>query len=107
MTDKERIDSLMEVRIELIALWPGCQWPINTIFPSNFVGDWESFPHLFKRLYWWERRKKSEFPSHIKYDDEVLKVRLFGCFDVMVESKKYPYGLPLELVLPAINKKID
>lgn len=33
MTVKE----LLEERYILENLWPGCQWPIGTIFPSSFA----------------------------------------------------------------------
>lgn len=82
----------MKPRYKLIALWPYCDDTIGTIFtpypierrvqiicPEGPKGTiipsdknrcasafYDQFPHLFKRLEWWEERKPEEMPEYAK-----------------------------------------
>lgn len=64
----------------------------NSIKAEILLEEIEKYPHLFKKLNWWEHRKKEDMPKKlickaIKDDTEVLEVKewdmeiLFGWTD--------------------------
>ena len=76
-------EELMVPRYEVIADYPGSTYPIGTIFTSmsnGFVrymldGDkhstnglnLEKYPHLFRRMLWWEQRSVEDMPKRLKH----------------------------------------
>ena len=76
-------EELMVPRYEVIADYPGSTYPIGTIFTSmsnGFVrymldGDKHStnglnldkYPHLFRRMLWWEQRSVEDMPKRLKH----------------------------------------
>ena len=90
---------LMTPRFEVIANYPKMMYSLNQIlyctseYQSSFFSE---FPHLFKKLNWWEYRTKEEMPKKlickaIANDTDIMlieewdMVRLFGFTDI---SKK-------------------
>lgn len=71
------IDKLLNPRYEVIADYPSNTLPIGTImecpnYDNDFTkGYWiqsqKTYPHLFKRLNWWEKREESEMPKYLKH----------------------------------------
>jgi len=78
--DKTEVD-LLAPRYKVIADWPGREFPIGLII-SNYVDDiwgdgknyefreselwFKKYPHLFKRLEWWEDIKVEDMPKYMK-----------------------------------------
>lgn len=90
---KQTID-LMKPRYRVIADWPSLDEIVigdiieGEIFESEslFNTPMHDFPHLFKKLEWWEERKPEDMPGYVKvnsektslFKDSVLKVKLWG-----------------------------
>lgn len=70
------VEDLMKPRYKVIADFPGNQWKVGQILLKNdkvFKGDGyseeyklEHFPHLFKKLEWFEERKTEDMPEYVK-----------------------------------------
>lgn len=85
-------EELLKPRRKVIAPWPGMERDgikvgdiiIDPDRPNEccryldgsaaFTFDWDKYPHLFKRLEWWEERKPEDMPEYVKYDDVSLFV---------------------------------
>ena len=63
----------------------------NTLTDDNYVDEYESFfityPHLFRKLEWWEKRDIKDMPEYVKctqtpdqlhFPNEVYKVKWIG-----------------------------
>jgi len=93
-------EKLLLPRFEVIADYPNANYKVGDIlemkaFTSNkyfhnsddiFVGnfftqaDLENYPHLFKKIKWWEHRKAEDMPKKvickaIPNDDEVTEIQ--------------------------------
>ena len=77
-------EDLLSPRFEIIADYPDSNFKIGDIIkfdgvifgmnePQKFVRNPEKYPHLFKKLQWFERRKKEEMPDCIKSETMVIK----------------------------------
>src|SRR5690242_8402110 len=70
-------EDLMKPRYEVIAQYPASPFPDGTILPDGrqvikeltkqMCAFYDKYPHLFKRLKWWEKRKPEEMPEYVKY----------------------------------------
>lgn len=70
-----KANELLNPRFEVIADYPSNQQAVGTILECpNFDNDftkkyWEEdnykYPHLFKKLNWWESRKKEDMPKKV------------------------------------------
>lgn len=112
-----KAQELLNPRFEVIEKYPHSQYKVGDILELKeittskifhnddefLVGNYfkqdelESFPHLFRKLNWWEHRKKEDMPKKlickaIKDDNEVMEIldwdmnNLFGWTDV--ENRK-------------------
>ena len=71
-----KAEKLLAPRFEVIANYPMQNKEIGDIFETyengiNYIVNSEKFdvreyPHLFKRLNWWEHRKKEDMPKKLK-----------------------------------------
>jgi len=63
------IENLLKQRFEVIADFPMNNLPIGFIIYSENLKaiDFEKFPHLFKKLKWFEKRNESEMPIFLKH----------------------------------------
>lgn len=104
MTTEQRINELLKPRFILIKSYPGNLHEIGTIIHNLGRGNlnkgkaletsFDNYPHLFKKLEWWEHRKLEEMPEYVKKNDDVLLVNKYD-FDsntVYVEVN-YPFSL--------------
>lgn len=81
---------LMKPRFEVIAVFPFCPVVIkeqlervtNTLFIVSKIGEnanvWhlseiEKYPHLFRKLNWWDKRNIEDMPTYIKSETQVVK----------------------------------
>lgn len=86
MTDIEKVAELLKPRYKVIADYPDNQLPVGGILiKHSHIDDWlrlvgaphgligiresvpENYPHLFRKLEWWEERQESEMPDFLKY----------------------------------------
>lgn len=65
-------EQLLAPRYEVIALWPNTDWKVGDIIEhelsSSAIKLYDTYPHLFKRLQWYEKREASELLNltHLK-----------------------------------------
>lgn len=78
------VEELLKPRYKVIAEWPESTFEIGQIITkSDLVEDWlqtdnflhgfklsavEKYPHLFKKLEWWEERKLEDMPKYVRWD---------------------------------------
>jgi hypothetical protein len=85
------IEQLLIPRYRVIADYPCSEFLVGDIFIFDdsesydnlydskngvFINTVEKYPHLFKKLEWWEERKISELPKHIAWYDPSDKAEL-------------------------------
>lgn len=76
---KQTID-LMKPRYKVIADYPANYYGVGEIYTdcSAYTTElFEKYPHLFKKLEWWEEREESEMPEYVKEiggESHVVKV---------------------------------
>lgn len=105
-------EELLKPRYKVIADYPGNVQPIGHI--CSVVGDmasiiyWcnqkDNYPHLFKKLEWWEERKLKEMPEFVKVIREdcakdtglYCKVFKWAVFDDKIPIIKGQYCAELE-----------
>lgn len=75
---KQTIDTgidLMSQRFKLIADYPTNTLTVGTVINNEaYFHICVQYPHLFKKLEWWEERDKSEMPKYVKYREGYHKV---------------------------------
>jgi len=68
------IEELLNPRFQIIADFPLNRTKIGTIFLENEIDfEFEKYPHLFKKLNWWDSRSISDMPIYIKSEMQVVK----------------------------------
>lgn len=121
-------EELLFPRYKVIAIWPGMHlepFALHQVVtlqphkeedtegfiyipykhkPKNFM--WESFftlfPHLFKKLEWWEGRKPDEMPEYVKYNDGIYKVeKPLTIISGYIYTEGEVIEAPLKQTLPA------
>lgn len=112
-------EQLIAPRYKVIADYPKSLYPVGTIIRADgqsedlLYCDWEGprcrdYPHLFRKLEWWEERVVSEMPKYVKFKSKfVVEVSRYG---VGTDSKKmyavFDYkgkcmARPLKTLLPS------
>jgi len=80
-------EELLKPRYKAIASYPDSQFPLNKIIEMEIVSNasmyhfgnnrWEyecwfmDYPHLFRKLDWWEERKLEDMPEYVKRPPEM------------------------------------
>lgn len=129
--NREKIDKLLEPRYEVIADYPDMNgWEVGEILDRDWGwnGDDEGgfknrisqYPHLFRKLEWWERRRGIEMPKYAKVTvdfmahygaiiDSVHKVIEYGTGNLseivylILDNKKKTF--PIEYIIPITEKE--
>lgn len=94
-------EELLKPRYKVIADWPNNTFPIGTVLIKHDSWDnWthveeteefvrnelvgfkedgiKKYPHLFRKLEWWEERKVEDMPEYVKHEDgRILKPKHF------------------------------
>ncbi len=68
--------NLLNTRFEVIADFPKSIYKIGEIIDTGYdkmfcdenSEKFSDFPHLFRKLNWWEKRKASEMPEYLKHN---------------------------------------
>jgi hypothetical protein len=105
--NKPSVEELLIPRYKVIAPWPEMErWlaRVGDILTDNGKtavknqnGDlvpafeWETFPHLFRKLHWWEEREESEMPEHVRPKNPEEYQEQFG--EVVLHVDKRTSGL--------------
>jgi hypothetical protein len=65
---------------------------------EDWCGYYDHYPHLFKKLEWWEERKPEEMPGYVKYagTGEIRKVDYFdleatSSWFMFLDGNNHPY----------------
>lgn len=74
-------EQLLQPRYEVIAGYPDSEFKIGEILDRDWfkyenddeetgkiIWKISDFPHLFRKLKWWEKRKPEEMPEYVKWD---------------------------------------
>jgi len=85
-----KAEQLLKPRFEVIANYPDSNLSIGDVLtknlsvygtgnPQEFVRNPMDYPHLFRKLNWWEKRTKEEMPKRltckaIPNDNEVIEI---------------------------------
>lgn len=74
-------EELLRPRWKLIADYPDNPDKIGAIYNPEYylernIAFFDKYPHLFKKLQWWEDRKPEEMPEYVKHPrfDDVFKI---------------------------------
>lgn len=59
-------EELLKPRYEVIADYPGCNVEVGTIFQSDIGEYFDRYPANFRKLAWWEHRKREELPEYVR-----------------------------------------
>lgn len=87
---KLTVEELLKPRYEVIALYPDCDFKIGQIIEfedrdekgiltfreSEYWSpqDFDNYPHLFRKLSWWEKRSVEEMPEYVKDEKGVGRI---------------------------------
>lgn len=76
-------EDLLKPRYKVIADYPGNLQPIGHIYEiifndeealKNWCDNKDYYPHLFKKLEWWEEREEKDMPEYVKGGNEITKL---------------------------------
>lgn len=68
----DSVVDLMKPRYKVIADYPDGRHKVGNIITPNksgycpYVGNADQYPHLFKKLEWYEDREETEMPQYVK-----------------------------------------
>lgn len=66
------IEKLLKPRFEVIADYPKSTFKVGQILEGELIfcdpdgPKYSDYPHLFRKLPWWEKRERSEMPMYLK-----------------------------------------
>ena len=81
-------EELLKPRYKVIADYPNCTFSVGQVLVQDdkeetdfWTGDQlytdrypKQYPHLFKKLEWWEERKPEDMPEYVKDNTSIPKV---------------------------------
>jgi hypothetical protein len=80
---------LLQPRFEVVADYPNSIFKVGQIIETStkllsekdvcrlLIGvkyNFEKYPHLFRKLNWWEKRTEDQMPKRVKYKDVIYEV---------------------------------
>ncbi len=117
------VDELLKTRYRVKADWPGVA---GIVIPGQILtqddeyiddlywvggepfteGKLKDYPHLFKKLEWYEDRTPDEMPEYVKDKfGEIYKFYGFRMGFMDVKGTEYNYGIPPEGMQPATQEE--
>ena len=66
-------EKLLQPRFEVIADYPKSIFKVGEVLEGELIfcdpdgPKYSDYPHLFRKLPWWEKREQSEMPMYLKY----------------------------------------
>ena len=72
-------EELMKPRFRVIADYPGLSYNvgdnIEVLTDDNYaIIDMVEYPHLFKKLKWWESRRIEDMPKKLIFGDDIIDI---------------------------------
>lgn len=72
-------EELMKPRFSVIADYPGLSYNVGDIIEvltnDNYgIIDMVEYPHLFKKLKWWESRRIEDMPKKLIFGDDIIDI---------------------------------
>lgn len=72
-------EELMKPRFSVIADYPGLSYNVGDIVEvltdDNYgIIDMVEYPHLFKKLKWWESRRIEDMPKKLIFGDDIIDI---------------------------------
>lgn len=108
-------EELLKPRYKVIADYPGCKFKIGNILTyvreiaqtydlwrnektgvEIIYSGFGAFPHLFKKLEWWEDREPSEMPEYVKWTDTGVLCKYhnhIGAYFYLADDNSFGYAL--------------
>lgn len=82
-------EELLKPRYKVIADYPKSLYNVGDILNAGWRSEdciycdtegprWRHFPHLFKKLYWWEDRSTEDLPEYIKWRNDQGSTTVFN-----------------------------
>ena len=65
------VEELLMPRYKVIADYPSSPYYVGEIkdrLGDNVAAHFAKYPHLFRKLNWWEERKVEDMPDYVKWD---------------------------------------
>lgn len=71
----EQVKELLKPRYKVIGDFPHSSMPVGMIIKveTKDLAFWDKYPHLFRKLHWWEEREVSEMPECVSFISKSLK----------------------------------
>lgn len=122
-------EQLLQPRYEVIADYPNSgkinvgdiliqdlNYPLCWLTSKNSLGafsgtesEWfDRYPHIFRKLQWWQHRAPEEMPEYVKIGDEILKVYQHNdgnCANVY--NGEHKTSIPYAYLLPATASEYE
>lgn len=73
------IQKLLKPRYRVIASYPSSGYEVGSTIENigeNYCMFLNEYPHLFRKLEWWEERKESDLPKYVKDKNEVFEIHI-------------------------------
>lgn len=95
---------LLKPRFEVIANYPNSNYKLYQVieaeenwFEGRPASYFEEYPHLFKKLNWWEKRKLEDMPKKLKSlcnkDDKNFDIEKEEVFNILEWDMTNFYGI--------------
>lgn len=105
MTEEEKkVEQLLKPRYIVVADYPNAEMPVGLVVTNLYGATWgdgkeyqfneselwfKRFPHLFRKLNWWEHMEESEMPQYVRLKDMLVKIDDVNGFKTAGEFIKY------------------
>jgi len=96
-------EELLKTRYKVIAKYPFMSYKVGDVINEEKLGyfqfnrdvwfskeDMDTYPHLFRKLEWWEERAIEDMPEYVKIEDKIIKVKKWVDSDTLWLNLTYP-----------------
>lgn len=103
---------LYEGAIITLNLQEGNQWYLDTGKSKIYDAYYDGYPHLFKKLKWWQERSLDELPEYLKNTKgKVFKLDYYGQGAIRLHAvwiiEERAFSKPVELLMPATKEEYE
>jgi len=96
------VEELLMPRYKVIADYPSSPYYVGEIkdrLGDNVAAHFAKYPHLFRKLNWWEERKVEDMPEYVKYHN--------GSISLLTKDMIDAGGIVLEDYLPTTEQQYN
>lgn len=120
------VEELMKPRYRVLTDWPRSEFEVGEILtmiqtkshehlwngnPAKYitVKECDQYPHLFKKMNWWEEREEKDMPEYVKTNTQVVKVTGWAaCYQVVEwETGDVPFEGATRFWIPATKEEYE